>query len=536
MKIIKKALSLLLSLMLLLGAVAIGSMSVSADDSYSVGSIIEYGSYPQSRVTDEAVISELNAIVSEDDFISYGYYEGDGNVNGSMVPGDCMKYADVETENGKYRAVLISRYRPSYTCYPSAESASRQKDNGYTESENYYWFKYEPIQWRVLDPQTGLVICNTVIDSQPFTNYASETTQPATYNSYGGYASEYLQSDIRSWLNSDFYNTAFPDTEKDGEPVFLLSYDEARNSSYGFAKGEDAAKQLPASDYAKCQGLYVMNNGFAFWRLCTDYTSGKNYTVLHTGNISVSNTYDAEIGIVPAMRLDIVRTEFNATFKVDGEIIDVVTFTVGDTSIDEPDIPNKPGYNAAWEEYTLGADDIVINAVYDPVEYTATFMADGQKAGEIKFTVVAQSFTYPSVPPKEGYTGEWEEYTLGIGNIIVNAVYTPIEYIATFVDENGEIIAEVPYTVKTEKIDEPAVPEKEGFKGAWEEYELTVDGITVKPVYEENEEPVPENLCKLDNENHGDTFCGKLITFIHNLIWYALRFIGIDLSASIVLG
>ena len=57
------------------------------------GDIIELGSYPQQRVTDEALLSALDS--QEKDWISYNYYSGtDGESAGSMESGDWMKYAD----------------------------------------------------------------------------------------------------------------------------------------------------------------------------------------------------------------------------------------------------------------------------------------------------------------------------------------------------------------------------------------------------------------------------------------------------------
>ncbi|MBE7100963.1 MAG: hypothetical protein E7364_05070 [Clostridiales bacterium] len=56
-------------------------------------------------------------------------------------------------------------------------------------------------------------------------------------------------------------------------------------------------------------------------------------------------------------------------------------------------------------------------------QYTATFVADGSIV-ETKSYVVSQGLTdIPEVPEKEGYRGAWEAYTAN-GNITVNAVYT----------------------------------------------------------------------------------------------------------------
>ncbi|MCQ2475981.1 MAG: hypothetical protein MJ173_08785 [Clostridia bacterium] len=71
----------------------------------------------------------------------------------------------------KYRGVKFSTYRPCWTEDASTTSAdTQQDDNGYTVG-NTYWFKYEPLVWRVLDSSTGLVMCESIIDSQAYNNY-----------------------------------------------------------------------------------------------------------------------------------------------------------------------------------------------------------------------------------------------------------------------------------------------------------------------------------------------------------------------------
>ncbi len=56
-------------------------------------------------------------------------------------------------------------------------------------------------------------------------------------------------------------------------------------------------------------------------------------------------------------------------------------------------------------------------------EHTVIFMADGKEVGKVTYTEGDTSITAPAVPEKEGYVGSWEEYTLGESDIIVEAVY-----------------------------------------------------------------------------------------------------------------
>ena len=91
MKLSKRMLSIALCLIMLFGMVAIGGDAVidlfvskaSAAD-YKTGEIIEFGSYPQSKVTDEATIAVLTASeaatsATGNGWISYNYYIGTGS-------------------------------------------------------------------------------------------------------------------------------------------------------------------------------------------------------------------------------------------------------------------------------------------------------------------------------------------------------------------------------------------------------------------------------------------------------------------------
>ena len=79
----------------------------------------------------------------------------------------------------------------------------------------------------------------------------------------------------------------------------------------------------------------------------------------------------------------------------------------------------------------------------------------------------------PTKEADDWYSYEFKGWTPEITEVTEDAIYTatytaiPIEYIARFVDENGETVAEIPYTFETEKITAPPVPEKEYYDGEW---------------------------------------------------------------------
>lgn len=299
---------------------------------------IYFGSYPQSKVDNYWILGELNALAPEwESWTSYGYYSGT-NAFGSMVQGDWMRYFDVTFNGEKYRAVKFTEYRPMDTYFESpSNTSSLQYMNGYC-TDTVYWFKYEPLKWRILDKDTGLVMCETVIDVQPYNNTVYMVDNIG-YNDAAGqnYANDYASSSIRAWLNADFYNTAFSDSEKtaiskttlnndckptivagsgyeqyDGDEtednIFLLSYDQAINTNYGFisAESDDTARVAYLSDYAKSQGGFPTQDSTTTWNLRTSaVTAGRQVCdIKNYGNIEIF-TAEGLNGIRPAMTLNI---------------------------------------------------------------------------------------------------------------------------------------------------------------------------------------------------------------------------------------
>ena len=67
-----------------------------------------FGSYPQSEVLDDSIISNLNKLVSEDNWIDFNYYDN-GNVSSFMW------YQDVIYDGNKYRGVRFEVNPLSWT-------------------------------------------------------------------------------------------------------------------------------------------------------------------------------------------------------------------------------------------------------------------------------------------------------------------------------------------------------------------------------------------------------------------------------------
>lgn len=104
------------------------------------GEYLVLGSYPQTQVTDDALIKELeNLGKSFTEKEKYGY-----------------EYADIEYGDEKYRAVRITKYLENVDGgrHEINEKLTNQYKNGY-ESEKTYWFKWEPVRWHIESEKDG---------------------------------------------------------------------------------------------------------------------------------------------------------------------------------------------------------------------------------------------------------------------------------------------------------------------------------------------------------------------------------------------
>ena len=294
---------------------------------------ILFGSYPQTEVTDSTLISTLNTLSgmlptssNAQSWTSYGYY-----VDGSIS--NFMWYIDIEEGGEKYRGVYFTSYRPYFCELSSSTDNAYQDDNGYTTS-NIYWFKYEPISWTILNEETGLIICDMIIDSQNYhINNSSHTVDGTTI-----YANNYEYSTIRVWLNDNFYNTAFDELQKEiilttkvdnsaastgssinqdaccedtEDKVFLLSYMESITYLTTYT-----SRMRKTTDYAQSQGAFTstsssyLGNGHWWLRspLVDYYRETAKYVDLD-GSILYSFIYYNDYGVVPALQIQLSKKQ-----------------------------------------------------------------------------------------------------------------------------------------------------------------------------------------------------------------------------------
>ncbi len=160
----------------------------------------------------------------------------------------------------------------------------------------------EPIEWKVLDTQyDGHVLAISVhgLDSRGF----HKTNKSVSWAS----------SDLRTWLNGQFRDSAFTEAEKNRirptqtensqDQLFVLSLNEAKRY---FAN--DTQRLCTATDYAVEQGAYVNpKNGRSWWVLRTSGASGAHITnVFSDGSLDTQGgkVSDARGVIRPVMWID----------------------------------------------------------------------------------------------------------------------------------------------------------------------------------------------------------------------------------------
>ena len=173
--------------------------------------------------------------------------------------------------------------------------------------------------------------------------------------------------------------------------------------------------------------------------------------------------------------------KYKITFTADGNTVAEEYFTVDNKIVSVPEIPQKEHYAAKWTKFEYELKDIEVPAIYTPISYSAVFYADDEVLLELTYTV-EDSIEIPEVPEKRGYTGDWEGLPLAGGDVSVTAVYTPIDY-TIFYKVNGALIETQTYNIENKDITPPAVPPIAGYSGEWEEFELDIGDVTVNAKY-----------------------------------------------------
>ena len=243
---------------------------------YRDGDFLYFGEYPQTIKAHDVTILE--------EYDNRGYYLG--------------------SDGCRYARIIASPSGYDYT-FSTGDCVT---------TGTVYYFKVEPIRWKIISQkgEDTLILCDNIIANM-------------AYNK--DYKGEYINSDIRSWLNSTFYYNAFSDLQQDiikittvdnslysagyehstyandntEDKIFILSYRDVVDSKYDFDLG------IQTTDYTRASGINMSTsapnygNGSwwlrsryiyrSYWSWCVDYDNSLDYSTIQ------SNYH----GIVPAM-------------------------------------------------------------------------------------------------------------------------------------------------------------------------------------------------------------------------------------------
>ena len=246
---------------------------------------ITYGIYPQTHVSDTTLLSTLNTLTTAE---SNGWYL---------------------YNNAYYAKLTANPYSSSYTF----------DDGTKIVSGTTYWFKCEPITWKILESNNG--------------EYKLLSTVLLDAHRYDSSSNNYKNSEIRSWLNNEFYNTAFSlnnsyiqTTEVDNsasttysstnsyacentnDKVYLLSHQDYCNADYGFSTS--TARQCKTTDYARANGAYrdtsFNNNGY-YWTRSPSSSDSDYVGYVSHGGILGNHCYvlNTDYGVRPSLSVKI---------------------------------------------------------------------------------------------------------------------------------------------------------------------------------------------------------------------------------------
>ena len=325
------------------------------------GDYIYFGEYPQTIKDDNVNITSRTD--------SRGYYQG--------------------SDGAYYAKVVATPYGDEYRF-----STGEYLQNGAT-----YYFKVEPIRWKMLGEKEGVafVVCDCIIANRR----------------YAASSNNYAKSEIRAWLNNEFYNSAFSTLQQglieitevdnsarstnpaenakewdDGknkyacentrDKIFLLSEQEVTTTAYGFSAyneyGPTNTRCRQTTDYTRATGAYMNTDtdyyGNGWWWLSSPhyyYPFNARYVYDDGSAYNYSSVDDADGGVVPALRIRLIdKMRVETTTKSDSK-----SSSETENKVSTSKLYRREGDYIYFGEYpqTIKADNVNITTTTDARGY-----------------------------------------------------------------------------------------------------------------------------------------------------------------------
>ena len=221
--------------------------------------------------------------------------------------------------------------------------------------------KKTPIRWRVLSVN-GDIAC---LISDTGLGCAEEETE------------EWQDSNIRKWLNNDFYNEAFNSKEKEAivinkmfgtiDKVKILSWQYLYQDNYGFADTAYSAatctRTCKGSDYAKQSGIYVSDTGpwagnSMWWVMAYKWDR-----IPVDGNMNYRMFCDNKGLIRPVIYINLESDTYSHAGKIRVSNTDIMKEVPFPTPVPDSE-KSQPRQKKPWQQGAFSCD-----VVSDPVWY-----------------------------------------------------------------------------------------------------------------------------------------------------------------------
>ncbi|WP_417087460.1 doubled motif LPXTG anchor domain-containing protein [Hungatella effluvii] len=203
---------------------------------------------------------------------------------------------------------------------------------------------------------------------------------------------------------------------------------------------------------------------------------------------------------------------YTVTYIVDGEITGEVESYEYGTEVKLRSEPSKEGHEfGGWnrtEDFTMPAENVVIEGNFDVNEYTVTYLVDGKDYGEKETYKYGTSVTLRKDPEKEGHTfSGWNQtdgFVMPAKNVVIEGSFSINSYTVVY-KVDGEVVGDTesyefgaPVSLRTE-------PQKEGYTfSGWDResgFNMPAENVEIEGHYSINSYTV---TYKVDGELYGD--------------------------------
>lgn len=420
------------------------------------------GSYPQSLVGDSSLTAALDSMVSDDDWVSYGYYSNNS-------PADYMFYADKYLNGEKYRGVCFSLYRPTECNQSAGNEGTRNYGQLNYNKNSIYWFRYEPIKWYVLDYDSGLVVSEYALDCMEFRADNSDKN--------------YSTSDIKEWLENNFTETSFTTEELAAISgnAKLLSVEQCENSALFPTSSERVAATTQYSEMQNCYYASINGEHFTFWWTSSAVENSlKAYTIGFMGAKS-STELNKIYGVRPALNIDLSKavpsdstqhTIYYTLYNTDGSVYSTYSERYNTGSPVTAYVPEVEGIFSGWNDTVpsvMPDHDLYYCSTVQGVQYTITYIIGNGEDDIVNSYTAGETIIKPADPIREHYSFKgWNTAvpeTMPAESITITALWEINKHDVIYIVDSQEYekISDVAYGTAVPGCTK-GNPEKEGYK------------------------------------------------------------------------